>query len=260
MPSPGSEQIWLWIGTVGMFLGMLYFIARGWGEEDQKRQEFYIVTILITAIAGVNYLAMATGFGLTTVNVAGEELSIYWARYTDWLFTTPLLLIDLGLLARANRNQLTTLVSLDALMIGTGAIATLAGGNFVVAGLDDGARRLVWWGISTGFLLVLLYFLFGTLTEQAQELGSDVGAKFAQLRNLIVAVWLVYPVWWLAGTEGLGLLPEVSGSVLFVETAGFMVLDLVAKVGFGFLLLSSRQVLDDVSAASGTGAAATADD
>jgi len=243
-----------------MFLGMLYFIARGWGEEDEKRQEFYIVTILITAIAGVNYLAMATGFGLTTVNVAGEELSIYWARYTDWLFTTPLLLIDLGLLARANRNQLTTLVSLDALMIGTGAIATLAGGNFAVAGLDDGARRLIWWGISTGFLLVLLYFLFGTLTEQAQELGSDVGAKFAQLRNLIVAIWLVYPVWWLVGTEGLSLLPAVGGSVLFVETAGFMVLDLVAKVGFGILLLSSRQVLDDVSAATGTGAAATADD
>jgi len=243
-----------------MFLGMLYFIARGWGEEDRKRQEFYIVTILITAIAGVNYLAMATGFGLTTVNVAGEELSIYWARYTDWLFTTPLLLIDLGLLARANRNQLTTLVSLDALMIATGAIATLAGGSFAVAGLDDSARRLVWWGISTGFLLVLLYFLFGTLTEQAQELGSDVGAKFGQLRNLIVAVWLVYPVWWLVGTEGLALLPEVSGSVLFVETAGFMVLDLVAKVGFGFLLLSSRQVLDDVSSATGASATATADD
>ncbi|WP_436925589.1 bacteriorhodopsin [Halosimplex amylolyticum] len=260
MPSPGSEQIWLWIGTLGMFLGMLYFIARGWGEQDQKRQEFYIVTILITAIAFVNYLAMATGFGLTTVDVAGEEIPIYWARYTDWLFTTPLLLIDLGLLARANRNQLATLVSLDALMIATGAVATLVGGNYVVAGLDDGARRLIWWGISTGFLLVLLYFLFGTLSEQAQQLGSDVGAKFAQLRNLIVVVWLVYPVWWLVGTEGVRLLPSVGGSVLFVETAGFMVLDLVAKVGFGFLLLTSRRVLDDVAAASGTGAAATVDD
>ena len=232
-----------------MFLGMLYFIARGWGEEDEKRQEFYIVTILITAIAFVNYLAMALGFGLTTVNVAGAELEIYWARYTDWLFTTPLLLIDLGLLARANRNQLTTLVSLDVLMIGTGAVATLAGGNYAAAGLGDGARRLIWWGVSTGFLLVLLYFLFGTLTEQAQDLGSEVGAKFAQLRNLIVVVWLVYPAWWLIGTEGIGLLP------LGIETAGFMVLDLTAKVGFGFLLLSSRQVLDTVSSATGTGAA-----
>ncbi len=30
MPQPGSESIWLWLGTLGMFLGMLYFIARGW--------------------------------------------------------------------------------------------------------------------------------------------------------------------------------------------------------------------------------------
>jgi bacteriorhodopsin len=228
-----------------MLLGMLYFIATGWGEENEKRQEFYIVTILITAIAFVNYLAMALGFGATTVNIGGEERLIYWARYTDWLFTTPLLLVDLALLARASRNQIFTLVSLDALMIGTGAVATLAGGNFVIFGvLDDAARRLIWWGVSTGLLVVLLYFLFGTLSEQAQALSSDVGAKFSQLRNLIVVIWLVYPAWWLIGTEGL----EVVG--LGIETAGFMVLDLTAKVGFGILLLSSRKVLDDVSSAT----------
>jgi bacteriorhodopsin len=232
-----------------MFLGMLYFVATGWGEDDEKRQEFYIVTIFITAIAFVNYLAMALGFGLTTVTVGGEELPIYWARYTDWFFTTPLLLIDLGLLAGANRNQLSALVGLDALMIGTGAVATLSGGNFAVFGLGDGARRLIWWGVSTGLLLVLLYFLFGTLSQQAKDLSSEVGSKFAQLRNLIVVIWLVYPAWWLVGTEGLNLVG------LPIETAGFMVLDITAKVGFGFLLLSSRQVLDDVSEAASAQAA-----
>lgn len=229
---------------------MLYFVATGWGEGDEKRQEFYIVTILIAAIAFVNYLAMALGFGSTMVNVGGEERLIYWARYTDWFFTTPLLLLDLALLAGASRNQIATLVGLDALMIGTGAVATLAGGDFAVFGLGDGARRIIWWGVSTGFLLVLLYFLFGTLSEQAQSLSSDVGAKFAQLRNLIVVIWLVYPAWWLIGSEGL----EIVG--LPIETAGFMVLDITAKIGFGFLLLSSREVLDDVSAGTRTAEAA----
>ncbi|MEF8883910.1 MAG: bacteriorhodopsin [Haloarculaceae archaeon] len=250
MPQPGSEGIWLWIGTAGMFLGMLYFVATGWGEDDEKRQEFFIVTILIAAIAFVNYLAMALGFGSTMVNVGGEERLIYWARYTDWFFTTPLLLVDLALLAGASRNQIATLVGLDALMIATGAVATLAGGNFAAFGLDDSARRIIWWGVSTGLLLALLYFLFGTLSEQAQSLSSDVGAKFAQLRNLIVVIWLVYPAWWLIGSEGL----EIVG--LPIETAGFMVLDLTAKIGFGFLLLSSRQVLDDVSSATGATEAA----
>ena len=239
MPQPGSESIWLWLGTLGMFLGMLYFIARGWGETDRRRQEFYIVTIFITAIAFVNYLAMALGFGLTIVEVGGEELPIYWARYTDWFFTTPLLLIDLGLLVGANRNELSSLVGLDMLMIGTGVVATLSAGPGF---LSEGARRLIWWGISTGFLLVLLYMLYGSLDEKASKLTGDAASTFSTLRTLIVVVWLVYAVWWIVGTEGLQLVS------LNIETAGFMVLDLVAKVGFGIILLSSREVLDAAGA------------
>jgi bacteriorhodopsin len=259
LTQPGSEQIWLWLGTIGMLLGTLYFVARGWNVEDRKRQEFYIVTIMITTIAFVNYLAMALGFGLIELNVAGETLDIYWARYTDWLFTTPLLLIDLGLLARANRNQLGALVGLDVAMIATGAIATLTaaasdpmvGDSLIALGVET--QRLIWWGVSTALLVVLLYFLFGTLTEQAEAIGSDVGEKFRLLRNIIVAVWLIYPFWWLLGTEGLQIIS------LNIETAGFMVLDLTAKVGFGILLLSSRQVLENVSAASAETEAAAAD-
>jgi len=241
MAQPGSEGIWLWIGTLGMLLGMLYFIARGWGETDRRRQEFYIVTIFITAIAFVNYLAMALGFGLTTVTIGGEELPIYWARYTDWLFTTPLLLVDLGLLVGATRNQLASLVGLDVLMIGTGAIATLSTSAAV---LSAGGTRLVWWGVSTGFLLVLLYMLYGSLDEKASQLSGSAASTFSTLRTLVVVVWLVYPVWWILGTEGLQIVS------LNVETAGFMVLDLVAKVGFGFILLSSREVLDAAGSAT----------
>jgi bacteriorhodopsin len=62
-----------------------------------------------------------------------------------------------------------------------------------------------------------------------------------------VVIWLVYPAWWLIGTEGL----EVVG--LGVETAGFAVLDLTAKIGFGLiLLLSGREVLGAAAADSAT--------
>jgi bacteriorhodopsin len=132
-------------------------------------------------------------------------------------------------------------------MIGTGAIATLSAGAGV---LSVGARRLVWWGVSTGFLLVLLYMLYGTLDEKVDQLGPDVRSTFSTLRTLIVVVWLVYPVWWLVGTEGL----NVVG--IGIETAGFMVLDLTAKVGFGIILLSSREALDAVSSAASARAAA----
>jgi bacteriorhodopsin len=249
----GPVEPALWLGTAGMFLGMLAFIAMGWGEENERMQEFYIVTIFIAAIAFVNYLAMALGYGATVVNVGGEAKLIYWARYTDWFFTTPLLLLDLGLLAGATRNELAALVGLDAAMIGTGAIATLtgdiAGG---VGGISTGAQRIIWWGVSTAFLLVLLYFLFSVLGKRAQQLPQQARSTFSTLRTMILVLWLIYPVWWIIGTEGLSILPSLG-----IETLGFAVLDVTAKIGFGFVLLNAR---DAISEAPGAAAAEAADD
>jgi bacteriorhodopsin len=244
-PTMGLEAISLWIGTIGMALGTVYFLAKGWSVDDPREQEYYIVTIFIPAIAAVSYFAMATGYGLIEVDVTGlGTLDIYWARYADWLFTTPLLLLDLGLLAGADRNTIYTLIGLDVFMIGTGLVGALA--------TEGQLFRIVWWAISTGALIALLYFLLGEMTEQAAKQPGDVGALFGRLRNLTALLWAIYPVVWVLGTEsGLEIIP------LGVETAAFMVLDLAAKVGFGFLLLRSRSVL---SAASSRGAAAVADD
>jgi bacteriorhodopsin len=226
----GPESLWLWIGTIGMTLGTLYFIGRGRGVRDPKMQEFYIITIFVTAIAAAMYFAMATGFGVTEVAVGDEALTIYWARYADWIFTTPLLLLDLALLAGADRNTIATLIGLDVFMIGTGTIATFAA---------TPGTRIAWWGISTGALLVLLYVLVGTLSEKARTQSPEVASLFGTLRNLLIVLWLLYPVVWILGTEGtFGILP------LYWETAAFMVLDLSAKVGFGVLLLRSHAVLE----------------
>ncbi|MCU4926519.1 bacteriorhodopsin [Halobacteria archaeon AArc-dxtr1] len=226
----GPESLWLWIGTIGMTLGTLYFVGRGRGVRDPKMQQFYIITIFITAIAAVMYYAMATGFGVTEVTVGDDAVIIYWARYADWIFTTPLLLLDLALLAGADRNTIGTLIGLDVLMIGTGTMGAFAATT---------GTRIAWWGISTGFLLVLLYVLVGTLSERAQAQSPEVRSLFGQLRNLLIAVWLLYPVVWILGTEGtIGILP------LYWETAAFMALDLTAKVGFGLLLLRSHAILE----------------
>ena len=240
--TPGSESIWLWIGTIGMALGMAFFIARGWGVTDREQKRFYILTIFIPATAAVAYFSMATGFGLTEITVNGQVLDIYWARYADWLITTPLLLIDLALLAGGGRNTIYTLVGLDVLMILTGLVGALAA---------TPAIRIVWWGISTALLLFLLYFLVQSLNEAASRQTESVRNLTTQLRNLLIVLWLAYPVVWILGTEGtIGLIP------LYVETAAFMVLDLSAKVGFGYVLLRSHNVLDEVSFAGSAPSAA----
>jgi bacteriorhodopsin len=245
MPTPGSERIWLLIGTALMALGTLAFIAMGWNEDDPEKQEYYIITIFIPAIAAASYFSMAMGFGLTELSVPWQDaaLDIYWARYADWLFTTPLLLLDLALLAGADRNTIATLVGLDVGMIVTGLVGALVTASQTM--------RIAWWGISCGFFLVLLYILVSRLSAQAAQQSGDVASLFSTLRNVIILLWTAYPIVWIVGTEGLGLIG------LYPETAAFMVLDVTAKVGFGFLLLRSRSVLDQVT--SGSPDAAVAD-
>jgi Bacteriorhodopsin-like protein. len=59
-----GEGIWLGIGTIGMLLGMVYFMAKGWDVQDPNEEEFYVITILIARIAASSYLSMFFGFGL----------------------------------------------------------------------------------------------------------------------------------------------------------------------------------------------------
>jgi bacteriorhodopsin len=212
-----------------MLLGMVYFIARGWGVEPPARH-FYTITILIPAIAAASYLSMFLGFGVTEVTLTnGETRPIYWARYADWLLTTPLLLLDLNLLAGADRDTIQTLAVLDVFMIGTGLVGALT---------QVPTFRYIWWTVSTIALLVIVYFLFVNLTQKAETFSEDRAGTFKTLRNLTIVLWLVYPVMWLVGTEGLGLVG------LFSETLGFMILDVLAKVGFGFILLRSRAIFE----------------
>lgn len=228
------EQIWLALGTVLMLIGTFYFLVRGWGVEDPEAQEYYIITILIPGIAAASYLSMFAGFGLTEVEVATlgggaiGTLDIYWARYADWLFTTPLLLLDLGLLAGADRNTLGALIGLDAFMIITGLVGALT---------KVYTFRFVWWTVSTISFLFIIYYLFSVLSAKAANLDEDTQSTFTTLKWLVVILWSVYPVAWLIGTEGLGLVG------LFGETLLFMILDVAAKVGFGFILLQSRAVM-----------------
>ncbi|WP_434085361.1 bacteriorhodopsin [Natronomonas marina] len=240
-----GEGVWLALGTVLMLLGMVYFIAQGWGVQDPRQKEFYIITILIPGIAAASYLSMFFGFGLTEVPLTnGRVVDVYWARYADWLFTTPLLLLDIGLLAGASNRDIGALVGLDAFMIVTGLAATL---------MKVPIARYAFWTISTIAMLFLLYFLFVVFSEAASDLDEDSKSTFNVLRNLILVTWALYPIVWLVGTEG------VAAVGLFTETLLFMVLDVTAKVGFGFILLRSRAIVGEESAPTPSSEEAAAD-
>lgn len=249
-PTSDIQTIALGIGTLGMALGTLAFVAMGSGETSERKQAFFVVTTFVTAIGAVAYFSMFQGFGVVAVTLAdGQTLTVYWARYVGWLFVTPLLLLDLALLAGADRNTVATLLGLDVGMVLTGlagALATGAGST-----LGPGATRIAWWGISCGFFVTLLYYLVSSLSRAAARQSGDVASLFSTLRNLLILLWTAYPVVWILGTPGTIGLVELD-----VEVVLYVLLDLAATVGFGFVLLRSGDVLDQVASTTGV---ATAD-
>jgi bacteriorhodopsin len=91
-------------------------------------------------------------------------------------------------------------------------------------------------------MIFLLYFLVAVFGEAVSSADEDTRSTFNVLRNIILVTWVIYPIAWLVGTEGLALVG------LYGETLIFMILDITAKVGFGFVLLKSRAIVSDESA------------
>lgn len=183
---------------------------------------------------------MANGQGIHTfTDTGGAQRTVYYARYIDWALTTPLLLIGLAtvgmhrvraLHAREQNGRIGGLIGADLMMIATGLIAAMSTKPHV---------RWSWFAISCVAFLVVLYLITGPLRLDAASRGPDHRGLYNRLMATVVALWLVYPLVWLAGTEGLGRIG------LGAEVAIFAVVDLLAKVGFGVLLVLGSAKLRD---------------
>jgi bacteriorhodopsin len=248
MPLPDTEEITqvteltLWAVVALMALGAVLIWYRGRNTEG-KHAEHTIVSVFIPAIAAAAYLTMATGYSVSVITLTDESTQlVFWGRYIDWLVTTPLLLFDLALLAGADRNTLATLIGLDMYMIVTGLIASFA---------VNPTYRYVWWAVSTGAFLYILYIVFVDLPKFADaNLGSDLMGTFSTLKNMLAGLWLAYPVVWILGTEGIGVI------TLGPETILYGVLDVLAKVGFGYILINGIVTSAETGAEAGAAAAA----
>lgn len=210
------------VGAVAMGLGTAGFVALRARESETER--YHTIVVAIAGIATVAYAAMAAGIG--TVAIDGSPLFV--PRYVDWLFTTPLIVLYLGLLADAGRQRLAVLLVLDAVMVLSGPVAAVL------------APPATWavYAVGVACQVGLLYGLLVSLQRAATDRAWNVQALFQKLRNLTVATWAFYPVVWLLGPHGLGTLAPVSDVLLVVY------FDVVAKVGFGFIAFDSTLVLD----------------
>lgn len=231
------------VGAIGMFVGTVAFL-RGSMTAPSSRRRFYAVLATISGIAAVAYGMMALGYGGLSI----DGRVVFVPRYVDWVLTTPLIVLFLGMLADVDRRGYAVAILLNTVVMVVG---------FVAATLP-GVERFALFGLASIAYVGLVYYLLKPMSVSAAARPRGFESLFVRLRNLTVILWSVYPVIWLLGPPGLDLLTPT------LDVALITYLDLVTKVGFGLIALDASATLeaelgDSFADDTDTNAAASAD-
>ena len=149
--------------------------------------------------AALSYFAMASGDGISMKKVVETEHNkhvpdtkevifreVYWARYVDWSLTTPLLLLDLSLVAGLNGANIIMAIVADLVMILTGLFAAYG---------DEGTpQKWGWYAIACIAYLVIVWHLAIHGRAQAMSKGGKVGGFFASIAGFTLILWTAYPM------------------------------------------------------------------
>lgn len=211
-----------WLGAIGMTAGTAAFAWSGRKATANERR-YYLTLVGISGIAAVAYAAMALGIGWLSV----DGRTIFAPRYIDWILTTPLIMLFLGMLAGLDRRQFAIMLVLNTIVMVAGFAAALV----------PGTERFALFGVGAFAFVGLVYYLVGPATAAASARSDGVRSLYVRLRNLTIILWSVYPILWVLGSPGFELL------TLTVEVSLVGYLDLVTKVGFGLIALDASATM-----------------
>ena len=198
-------------------------------RKNRKDRIFHYITSGVTMVAAIAYFTMGSHLGWTPITVEfhrsdpivrGNTREIYYARYVDWVITTPLLLTDLMLTAAMPWTSILWIVLIDEVMIITGLIGALVASDYK-------------WGyyvFGCVALFPILYVLVWEARKHASKISPEAGKAFLYCGSLTALLWTLYPVAW--GLSEGGNVISSDGEAVF-----YGVLDMLAKPGFGALLL-----------------------
>ena len=228
------QALFHWLYVIAMAIGAIYFISLGNNPRGVPKSEYSVATF-IPIWSGLAYMAMALGQG--KIEIAGQIT--HYARYIDWIVTTPLLLLALSWTAMYFIAKDWTLI---ASLMGTQAIVVVTG---LVADLSRASEaRFLWYACGVVAFLVVLWGIWVPLRAKTRGQGVELSKLYDRLVTYFTVLWVSYPIVWLIGPSGLGWVNQP------IETALFCVLPFFSKVGFSYLDLNGLRRLNSAKARS----------
>lgn len=187
----------------------------------------YLIHTFVVVWSGLAYASIALGQG----TLEQQDGTVHFARYIDWVVTTPLLLLSLNLTGKFNLKVEGTLT---ASLLGSQVIMIITG---LIAELSATDVKWFWYTIGCIALLVVLYIMWSPLKDKADSQGPEIAAVYKKSAAFLTFQWFAYPAVWALGSMGLGMLNATTTTVLFI------VLPIVSKAGFGFFNLLMLRAL-----------------
>ncbi|GAB3024839.1 bacteriorhodopsin [Natronobiforma cellulositropha] len=223
-------------------LGIVYL---GRNLTDPRAKLIAIALMLISVVSISSYTGLTSALTLGVVEMpaghpaagsttAGEDgVLTMWGRYLTWTFSTPFILIALGLIAGSDWVKILTTCAFTIAMCVTGLAAALTTSSLLL--------RWWWFVLGTMFFLVIVYVILVDWTAEAATTGT--GDLFRTLKILTVVGWFGYPILWALGVEGFALL-DVT-----VTSWGYSILDIITKYIVTFVAMA--YIVDEPASITG---------
>jgi len=223
----------LWLTTVIMTGGGFLILATG--KRRTASEELHTVLHgIVPLIAACSYFAMANGQGAVILGAdaaaagTGAGRIFYFARYIDWTFTTPLLLITLSMTAMHSGEK----------RAGAIAGAVLADIMMILTAFFFGASEVAWikwtWFIISCAAFLGVYYVIWVSNMQANALErDDIRTTYRRNAVILSVLWLIYPIILAVAPDGLNWVGDT------VSVLAIAILDVVAKVVYGLMTVAS---------------------
>jgi len=187
------------------------------------------ISAIITGVASLFYFIMLSGYGRTDEHYQTKDgymktRPVFWARYVDWVVTTPLILVNLLIIAGVPYNDMLFVVGIDVLMILLGYAGTFT----------DTFVKWICFLSSCVFFGYIIMVLLRNMTYN--RYGVAAKKLYAKVAYLTIILWTCYPVVWFLG-EGTKII-NVDLEICF-----YMFLDVAVKCIFAYLIISTRKAL-----------------
>lgn len=218
----GNGRIILWITFALMAFSALGFTVMGAMKPMNFRSHAF-VSVGICSIAAAAYYALATNSGFASVPVSpGSSVtrSMFYARYIDWFFTTPLLLLDVLLIAGTPFGTTLWIMFCDVAMIVLGLFGAVTVGKF----------KWGWFGAACLFQVLITYGLLVPGLASARNRSPTLVKLYAGFAIYLAILWFGYPIVW-------GLAEGSNTITSDAEAASYAGLDIAAKVIFGWAVM-----------------------